>query len=867
MTLSPSRPTEAPAVVLVERDRPLAELAGLLAEARAGAGRFVIVRGEAGIGKSALVDRFVGDIGPGPSVVTGLCDGVTTPKPFGPLYDMAATLGPALHRLLDERAPRHAVSAWVTDRVASIGPTVMVVEDVHWADEATAELLTYLARRIGSIPLLVVATLRDDDEQRPPIRRFTGQLAGMAAVRQLVLERLSADGVREMAAGGDADATELHRLTGGNPFFVTQVLAFGGAEPVPISISDALEARLARLSPRGRSALQAAAVIGSHVEPWLLAAVAGEDVLGADECIAAGLLAKSETVDFRHELTRIAVLSNMPVFRGIALHRRALDALLQIGSTDDSRLAYHADGAADAARVLRHAVAAAEAAMRVGANHEAVAQLERARRFIDHAEDAERARVLELLALALYSVNRIPEAYPLRREALGVRRRMDDTVGVAMNEWHLGRLAAWQAMAAEGRKRIHRAREILEPLGESRELALVWISEGANFVGEDNETARSWIERALVVGRRLNDGEVISVALNLLGTMGILEGDGDGEQLLSEAAQVARVHGLYERTHSALFNLGISLMDAGEPLRAEGVFAELLDYVSGVQIERCNLDASLARIRLASGRWAESEHLARVSLAYARTPSDDQALALTTLATLDLRRGGGEWASLLDRAEAIVEGYDDPGLIAPIVALRAEAAWLHGSLPDLVPRLRGSLAWATAAPNRWAIGELGLWLILAGDRDRLPDGAAEPYRLAATGERRRAAEAFEGRGMPYTAAMALAISDEAEELRDAHDRFQALGAEAVARKVAHRLRDLGASVPRGPRPQTRRNPGGLTDRELEVAQLLADGLSNRQIAEALFVTEKTVGHHVSAVLARLGVERRGQVAGRLAAEG
>lgn len=866
MAISISRPAEATGVALVERDGPLSELAELLAEARAGTGRFVLVRGEAGIGKSALVDRFVNDAGAEVRVVTGLCDGVTTPKPFGPLYDMAASLGPDLQRMLDERAPRHAVSAWVIDRVAAMGPTVMVVEDLHWADEATAELLTYVARRVGSISLLVVATLRDDDEQRPPIRRLAGQLAGMAGVRQLVLERLSADGVREMAGSADADAAELHRLTAGNPFFVSQVLAFGGAEPVPISITDALEARLARLSARGRSALEAAAIIGSRVEPWLLAAVAGEDVLGADECIAAGLLAKSETIDFRHELTRMAVLASMPVFRGIALHRRALDALLRIGSTDDTRLAYHADGAADAARVLRHAVGAAEAAMRVGANHEAVAQLERARRFIDHAEDPERARILELLALASYSVNRIPEAYPLQLEALDIRRRMGDTVGVAVNEWHVGKLMIWQAMAAEGRERIHRAREILEPLGESRELALVWASEGGMLAGEDNEAARSWVERALVVGRRLDDGEVISVCLNLLGVMAIWEGDGDGERLLSEAAQVARAHGLYERTHSALFNLGITLMDAGEPLRAEGVFEKLLDYVSGVQIERCNLDASLARIRLARGHWADSEHLARVSLAYARTPSDDQALALTTLATLDLRRGGEEWSSMLDRAEVIVEGYEDPGLIAPIVALRAEAAWLEGSLSDLVPRLRASLAWAIAAPNPWAMGELGLWLILAGDRDRLPDGAAEPYRLAATGERRRAAADFDGRGMPYAAALALATADDPEELRDAHDRFRALGAEAVARTVAHRLRELGAPVPRGPRPQTRRNPGGLTDRELEVARLLADGLTNRQIADALFVTEKTVGHHVSAVLARLAVERRGQVAGRLAAE-
>ncbi|MBW3613166.1 MAG: AAA family ATPase [Chloroflexi bacterium] len=860
-----ARSMDAGATTILERDDELRELSACLAEASAGVGSFVVVRGEAGIGKTALVDAFLSGVPGETAVYRTLCDGVSTPRPFGPIHEIAAQLHGELPRVLEDGSPRHAVNARVLDCLNRVS-SVLALDDLQWADEATAELLAYIARRVAGMPLLVLATLRDDDEPAPPIRRLLGQLAGTRAVRQLALRRLSPAGVARMAAGTDTDAAELYQLTGGNPFFLTQVLEAGSGR-VPVSISDALTARLARLTERGRAALNAAAVIGSRSEPWLLAAVAGEDVLGADDCIDAGLLTTGQMVAFRHELTRVAVLEQLPVFRRISLHRRALEALERGGTTDAARLAYHAEAAGDGAAVLRYAVPAAEAAMRAGAYHQAAEQLRRTDRFMDRAEPAQQARVLEMLGSVLYSVNRMPEAYDVRQRALSLRRRIGDAMGIGVNERELAKLEYWRGEGAQGRTRLLHAIGLLELLGESGELAQAYAFHGALLCEQDREAARAWLHRALELGRRVGEPEAVAMALNQLGGMALIQGDDHGEDLLLESLELAREHGLYERAHAALFNLAIVFAERREPVRARTYLDQLVDYVSGVQVERCNLDGVRSAIELDTGAWTDAERSAGRALVYARTPSDDQALALTVLATLAIRRGQGEWRSLLDTAEGVVAGYGDFGYFAPMIAARAEAAWLEGTLSGMIPRLAEGFTWARATKNPWRIGEFGMWLWAAGDMARPPRGAAEPYRLAVAGDRRGAAAAFDARRMPYAAALALAMSDEPSELQDAHQRLATLGAGAARALVAAKLRAAGAPVPRGPRPATRRNPAGLTDRELEVAQLISEGLTNRQIAGALILAEKTVAHHVSAVLGRLGVERRTLVGAALSAAG
>jgi DNA-binding CsgD family transcriptional regulator len=214
---------------------------------------------------------------------------------------------------------------------------------------------------------------------------------------------------------------------------------------------------------------------------------------------------------------------------------------------------------------------------------------------------------------------------------------------------------------------------------------------------------------------------------------------------------------------------------------------------------------------------------------------------------------------LLDEAWALAEPTGELPRLGPVAAARAEAAWLEGDREAVSRATAGPLELACEREAPWFIGDLAAWRRRAGLDYELATEAAAPYALQLAGDSARAAEHWREIGCPYEAALALADMDEEEPLRRAHAELQALDAGPAAAIVARRLRKRGArGVPRGPRARTRDNPAGLTARELEVLALLADGLRNAEIAERLFLAEKTVVHHVSAILRKLEVTSRGQ---------
>ena len=228
------------------------------------------------------------------------------------------------------------------------------------------------------------------------------------------------------------------------------------------------------------------------------------------------------------------------------------------------------------------------------------------------------------------------------------------------------------------------------------------------------------------------------------------------------------------------------------------------------------------------------------------------------------RRGDPDAAAPLREAHELVSHVGEVDRIGELAAARAEHAWLDGH-PEAVAHLtEEALALAYARRSEWAIAELRFWRWQAGGRHALGEGAgagatANPFRLAVAGDWARAAQRWEEIGCPYEAALALAGGDDLEATREAVERLQRMGARPAAALIARRLRERGVRrIPRGPRPRTRDNPAGLTPRELEVLSCLVMGLRNAQIAERLVVSEKTVGHHVSAVLRKLGVSSRGE---------
>ena len=853
-------PSEHP---LVERADALAVLTDQLAAVTERRGRFVVVRGEAGIGKTALVRAFRDACPADLTVLSGSCDGVSTPQPFGPLEDMVPQLGPRLRELLDGNVSRPEVGRWLMRRLASGPAHALIIEDVQSADEATLELLVHVARRIDDLPVIVVVTVRDDDATSPSVMRALGSLATLPVVRQLRLEPLSRDGIGELAAernsGVEVDIDELHRVAGGNPFYVIEVLD-AGVDRMPTSVLDAVRARVARLAPHGRRALEAAAVIGVRAEPWLLAAIAGEDMIGIDQCQEVGLLTKSEGIAFRHELTRRAVLADLPVVRGISLHRAALAALERAGTTDAARLAYHAEGAGEGSSVVRYGSAAARRARAMGALQEAIAQYRRALRFSDGLGLADRAELVEDLAGVLFNTNRLSEALDAGRQAVALRRELGDTLREGIDLTSLA-LTAWtNGLGDEAWRYGRRAVALLAPHGEGRAFGMALVILGRLGVSAglfDDAVASS--ERGMAIGRRIDDPEVSAIGLANLATVDLLQGGESGWAGLEESLRIGREAGLRPVVDRALNNLGMSAAARRRLDLAEYWFGELEEHSERSEIERCSVDAARAEIALARGDWSAAEHHARAAFVAARTDPIDHGLAIIVLARLAMRRGEGGWQASLAEPTELAERLDTTQLRLPLAALAAEHAWLAGD-ESALPGVRSAYDLACRVRSPWAIGELGQWLCRAGVLSTLDEHAAMPYRLWAAGRVDDAISAWTELGMPYEAALCRADSADPAEVRRAFEALTALGASAAAKKVGLRLRELGQPVPRGPRPTTRANPAGLTEREVEVAWLLADGLSNAEIAERLVLSPRTVGHHVAAVFDKLDVHRRSQVA-------
>jgi len=415
------------AVPLLERETQLASLGDYAGEAQQGDGRLVLIGGEAGVGKSALVEHVQRGL-PGAIWAWGACDGLFTPRPLSPLFDIASTLGGKLFELCRADAPREELFGALLEQVSAPGKLhVLVIEDVHWADEATIDLLRFLGRRIRNAPVLLLATYRDEGlTVTDPLRTALGDLATQRSVRRLNLSPLSAGAVAVLADGSGLDPAALYRLTGGNPFYVGQVIQAGMSE-VPESARDAVLARAARLGSDSLAVLDAAALIGTRVELALLELVAGCPPSAIDELLASGLLtADGRDLQFRHEIARLAVEGAVTPHRRRAIHARILASLRTLGCGDDARMAFYAEAAGDVPAALHHASAAARLAAALGSHREAAAQFERALRCTEGADLATIARLHDDFAYEASLLDHWQEAADARERALALWRDVGD---------------------------------------------------------------------------------------------------------------------------------------------------------------------------------------------------------------------------------------------------------------------------------------------------------------------------------------------------------------------------------------------------------------------------------------------------------
>jgi DNA-binding CsgD family transcriptional regulator len=849
---------------LLEREPHLEQLEEHLRQAGAGRGRVVLVGGEAGVGKSTLADEFCRRVADGAVVLRTSCDSLSTPGPLGAVRDLA----PALGLLIDD----HPLDGDARDRLfrevlaafaARPGPTVIVAEDAHWSDGASLELLRFLGRRIGGIPVLFVVTYRDDEIGADhPLRLVLGDLATAPAVHRIGVRPLSEAAVQRLAAGSDRDAAALHRLTGGNPFFLTEALAAEG-ESVPATVGDAVLARAARLSPEARAVLDVAAVMGSTIDASLLLTVAGPVLDEADECIDRGLLrGTGDGLAFSHELAREAILAAIAPLRRRLLHARVLEALREAPEPqrDLAQLAHHAEAAGDRAAVLEFAIAAAEQAAALHAHREAAAQYARALRFGDALPAAERAHLLEGRSVACYLSDNGEEAIAARLEALDLWRELGNRLKEGDSLRWLSHLYWLEGEAAEA---ATAALEVLEPLPPGPELAMAYSNLAQlRMLDLDLEGTLQWGNRAITLAEELGETETLVHALANVGSARHYAGDERGVEELTRSLQLALAGGLLDHASRALANLAFTTMLAMRLDEAERRLATAIDFAieHDLDFRRGYLLATRATLCALQGRWDAAETEIRQLLRQPMLSSVTRMMALTTLGQVWTRRGSPEAAATLDEALALAERTGKLIRLGPVRAARADAALLNGDSERAREEATAIRDLVFTRGNRWQRGEFAWLLWQAGERDVPTDGLAEPYALLIAGDWAGAAEAWHELGCPYDEACALAASDDPIVVRRAVAIFEELGAKPAIENAINRLRTLGVrdlpTLRRGPRATTRSHPAGLTQREAEVLTLVAAGLRNAEIAERLYLTPKTVSHHLSAIYAKLGVDTR-----------
>lgn len=852
-------------VELLERVESLAALEGALGDVtESSRGRLVLVRGEAGVGKTAVVRRFCEAPAWRTRILWGACEALFTPRPLGPLAEVALLTDGELEEVVGHEAAPHQVLSALTDEVAKQSPTVLVLEDLHWADEATLDVFRLLGRRIDRFPALVVATYRDDElDGRHPLRVVLGELARVQDVESLDIVPLSRGAVALLAEPYGVDADELYRTTGGNPFYVSEVLAAATRE-IPSTVRDAVLARAAGLRGNARILLEALTVAPAGMQVGLLEAIAGDATGCLEECIGSGMVvAAGSRVAFRHELARLVIDESIAPDRRVALHAKALRVTSD--SADDALLAYHAEAAGDADAVLRFAPQAARRASAVGAHRESAAQYARALRFAEALAPAERAELLERRSYECILTDQTDEAIDTLRTAIGLRRELGDPKAEGAALYQLSEVLWCPGRVAEAREAALQAIALLERLPPGRELAMAYARLAAVCMdAEDVDGTILWGTRTIELGGALGETEIVVHSMCSLGTARFLNGEDAGREQLEHSLVLAQEAELDEQVGRAMNKYAlIAQRHRDYALAAEYLEPALVQASErGLELWRGYLLGYRAQIELDHGRWQEAIETATQVLREPRRSRIPRIIALTVVGRVRARRGDPEVWALLDEALALAERGEEVQADAPVAAARAEAAWLEGNRDAVARATDRTLALARRRGSRWIVSELGSWRRRAELIDRLSHGETTgPYRLELAGQWAAAAAQWQELGCPYEAALALAEDDDQNLVRQALDQLHALGAQPAAAIVARRLRQRGARrLPRGPRSRTRSNPAGLTARELEILPMLADGLRNAQIAKRLVVSPRTIDHHVSAILQKLDVKTRGEAA-------
>ncbi|MGW6278480.1 ATP-binding protein [Kribbella sp. NPDC055071] len=835
---------------LIERGASMDRMQAAALDATDGRGSVLTISGEAGIGKTALVDALVESLGAEMLVLRGTCDDLLAPAAFRPLRE---ALGDLYVQPTDS-GPGGTLAA-LMELTAGTGSAVLIVEDVHWADDSTLDALQYLARRISQYAILLVLTYRDDAlDTRHPLRPLLGALISAPTLR-IKPARLSPAAVASLASGTSWNPDELFALTGGNPFFLTEALESSGT--LPGSVVEMVLARVRDLDRDGIELLEQLAVIPTPVDRQLIADLLGDQDLALEEVERRGLLVEvGDKVTFRHEIARRAVEQSTSKLQRRRLNQNVVRLLLEVAEPELPRVLHHAVEAGDTETLLRFAPLAAAEATNAGAHHQAVTALEAVLPHIERLSPTQQADIVDDYAWELHIAGRFLDAMQASRRALALREALGDADRLTKTLLRRARqLIMFDDLTAaedvlERTVQLAQEASLLSPAAEAQSMdGIIKMTRGAT---SDALAVLESAGRAAKVAAR---SDIVVLSLCFRGIARVMQADPRGLTDIRESVELAIDEDEHESTGRAYSNLAETWFrfhcwdDLPQWLERGTEFTTRHGYWASAVL----IDAYRAQLELRRGHWDAAEGRIRQLLDSTDDSTQPHAYSRTALGRLLARRGdpGAEkilesvWQRAMSRGAAVA--------LADAGAGYAEWAWLNDRA-DIAPAIRGVFLSHPAA-NAPLLSELRRYLARAGAPLPPPDGTlpSDGFTLGDAGSHVAAAEFWLQLGDPYERALALAESNDPMNRRNALRILSQLGAVAAGQKLRRQSREFEVSAAR---PKTGGDGSGLTDRQLAVLAALADGGTNNEIAARLGLSARTVEHHVAAILRKLQVSNR-----------
>ena len=819
---APTAGTRAPGGhALVERGGELASLhACVSAASETGRGSLVLVSGDAGVGKSALVRAFIEGLAGEVTVHVGGCDDLVAPRSLGPFLDMAAdpaARGSDVRTVLEAGTMPEVLPALLG--FLGRGPTVAVIEDLHWADDATLDAMRYLARRVTSIPVVLVATFRSSGLAGDhPLTRLLGTLLGEHVVR-LPLESLSVAAVRDLGDFGDDEAAEVHRITGGNPFFVTEVIA-AGVEVVPTTVRDAVLGRIAVLRPEVRALLRRLSVVPGGAERWLAEALTtGSEALVEAEASGV-LLGDPDGLSFRHELSRRAVESSLTATERRAAHRQVLDLLLEVPGVSRARLVHHAAfGGRDRELVEIGPEAAAEAA-RQGAHRQCAEILRLVLESPHSMSDHETARLWWERSYSSYVVNRFEAAYTCAEHAVALADRAGDRQVLMDALPVLARAAMFARGPEDARGAAQRAVDVSRQEGDRARLAAALTElarahsnlPSVSVVAQPSAASEEAADEALAIARDLGRPELVARSLCYRGEARMSRGDLSGFEDLELAVELAVNDPRVETRVRCLVNAAGSAFRAGrladvERLVTTGLaLAEECEFFAG----QYRLRLTRAAARASHGSWDAAVDELEDLLRSPGEPGIMAPLARSILARLLARRGEPQAGVVLAAARKEQYRAQSAFITGVLEIATAELGWLDGSLAEATPAMTDTLRRVTDAGYAGIAAELTAYLRRADVPVTAPADPPGPWAPTLAGRTAQAVAAWAQLGERYERAVVQAGSADTAQRTRASRPWSTWGRSRPSRRSTERVaasregRGIGSS-PRGgwcdrPRP-------------------------------------------------------------------